>query len=361
MSIYSANRSGSMATAPIVANESYGVSDLGRILYESQCNDMTLFEAIVASDLNEMKAVSEGTLLLSEAEEGNKKSFKAIIESLKTKILEWLKKIKGAFQAAIRKISAYILGDNKAFVANFKAVYDKKVGKGKSFSGEIKTTIYDVDALKGTIPSADEIRGIVADNKDADNVNKQEIVKAAFTKALGEEVTSPKDYKDKAAKKYSSEMGCAANDINFYLELLENASESIKALRTLEKEITNKVNEMVSVLKKAEQEAKSVDKDKSHGQAVRNLTATVGAFETVVGVMVATGIGMVKTNVKNSRVALRKVLSQMNGDEATVAHEAAVIDGDDVEAALTDAPVEVPMDAETAAAVEDAIATADAE
>lgn len=361
MSIYSANRTGSMNTASFVANESYDSSDLGRILYESQCNDMALFEAIVKTDLNSMTAVSEGTMLLSEAEEAEKKSFAGIIETVKQKIIKWWEKIKGAFKAAIRKISAYILGDNKEFVKNFEIVYNKKVGKGKSFDGEIKTRIFDVDALKTTIPKYEEIRDHVEASKTADNVNKQELVAKTLSDAVGKEVKGAKEYKDAAVEAYGTEMGCNSKDLDFYKDILTNASESVKALRDLEKSINDKVSNILSILTKAEKEAKSADGKKNHSNNVRNLTATAGAFENVVSVMTSVGIGMVKANVKNSRVALRKVLSQMNGDEATVAHEAAVVDADDADNALTDAPVEAPLDADTAAAVEDVIAAADAE
>lgn len=361
MSIYSANRTGSMNTASFVANESYGSSDLGRILYESHCNDMALFEAMVVTDLKSMAAVSEGTMLLSEAEEGDKKSFSQIIAFLKDKIAKWWEKLKGAFKSAIRKISAYILGDNKAFVKNFEEVYNKKVGKGKSFTGEIKTMIYNVDALKGTIPTYETIRSEVEASKTGDAVDKQALVCKIMSDALGEKVEGAKDYRDRAFKKYGTEMGCSSKDLYLYKNILTNASESIKSLRDLEKYINDKVSNILSVLTKAEKEAKRVDGEKDHSANVRNLTATAAAFENVVGVMTSVGIGMVKANVKNSRVALRKVLSQMNGDEATVAHEAAVVDADDAENALTDAPVEAPMDAETAAAVDEVIAATDAE
>ena len=46
MSIYAANnRMGRASDATVVANESYGANDIGRILYETQVNDQAIFEA----------------------------------------------------------------------------------------------------------------------------------------------------------------------------------------------------------------------------------------------------------------------------------------------------------------------------
>jgi hypothetical protein len=36
---------------------------MGRILYESECNDMAFFEAILASDFREIQGLQDGTLL----------------------------------------------------------------------------------------------------------------------------------------------------------------------------------------------------------------------------------------------------------------------------------------------------------
>ena len=58
MSIYSNNRSGSMELDQIAANESYTCNDFGRILYESQLNDMAFFEAVLACEFKEAKGWS---------------------------------------------------------------------------------------------------------------------------------------------------------------------------------------------------------------------------------------------------------------------------------------------------------------
>lgn len=347
MSIYSANRSGSMSTATIRANESYNASDLGRIMYESQCNDMAIFEAIVCSDLFEQKAIAEGTMLLSEAEEANRKSFGELMTTLKNRILEWLKKIKGVFQAAIRKISAYILGNNKAFIADFEAAYAARKKAGKVFTGNISVKIYEVDRVKSEIPTADEILKEVEINKNATGVDKQEIIKGV----LGGTV---KEYKDRITKEYCVDMGCDDKDIAFYKEILSDAKKSITMLDDLKKDIERKVNGMVDVLKKAEREAQHIDKNKNHSDRVRRMTATVGAYEQILTVMVQAGISMVKTNVKNSRKALRAVLGEMKGLSESFIEASVAVDSTDADAALIDSigGDNVPIDPEAEEEIE---------
>lgn len=356
MSIYSANRSGSMSTATIRANECYNASDLGRIMYESQCNDMAIFEAIVCSDLLEQKAISEGVMLLSEAEEANKKSFKELMTSLKNRILEWLKKIKGAFQAAIRKISAYVLGNNKAFIEDFKAAYNANMKKGKMFTGDISVKIYDVDRIKSEIPAADKILSEVDANKNTTGVNKQEIIKSVLNGDI-------KEFRKRVQDEYSTDMGCDNSDISYYIEILSNAKESISHLKDLENEITKKVNGMVDILKKAERDAQSLDKNKVHADRVRSMTTTVAAYESILTVMVQLGITMVKTNVKNSRKALRAVLGEMKGLSESFIEASVAVDSTDADAALIDSigGDDVPVDPESIEEIEQLEAEVNAE
>ena len=134
MSIYSNNRTGVAATATLVANESYKSNDIGRILYESAVNDMAFFEAVIASDFNEIKGLREGTLLEAEVAALNEASAKEFFKGMAERVKKFWAKIKGAIKAAINKLAAYVLKDGKAFVAEFEAA-EKKYGK---FTGKIE-------------------------------------------------------------------------------------------------------------------------------------------------------------------------------------------------------------------------------
>lgn len=365
MSIYSANRTGSVVAETARCNEGYTAADLGRIMYESQVNDMAIFESIVLTDLAEAKGIAEGTLLLSEAEEANKKTAKEIIETLKKKIIRFWEKIKGAFKAAITKISAYLLRNNKAFIADFEARYAAKIKKGDKF-GSVEVTKFDVEIYKKRIPTADEITEAIKANKDVDNVKSAEVVNRALGECLdGAEVTSPKDFKSKVIEKYGNKFTVDKNNYRVMVNLLNDAKSVVKSLKELESSTKDSVNSVINALKKAEQllqrEADNKDDANAHGQIVKNLSTLVGAYEIVIANTTSVGIAMVKANVKNARKGLSGLIKSVTHEDAILAEAAATVENDEIDAALTDAPAEPALDAETQNEVEELVAAADAE
>ena len=116
MPIYSKNRSGAVAEAKVTG---FGMNDTGRALYESCINDRTIFNAMIKHDMNEINGLKEGTILESEIQSLNERSFKELVGSF-VKALEGLwQKIQGIFKDAIDKIAEYIYGNGKKFVAEF--------------------------------------------------------------------------------------------------------------------------------------------------------------------------------------------------------------------------------------------------
>lgn len=138
MSIYSANRTGSMAIENVAMNENYKPVDLARTMYESQVNDHSIFEAILANDFRELTGLREGTLLESELTALNEASAKELLASMKTRIMNFWAKIKHAFAVAVQKISAYILRDGKAYAKDFREMYKANGGK---FTGSVEDAI----------------------------------------------------------------------------------------------------------------------------------------------------------------------------------------------------------------------------
>ena len=138
MPIYSNNRTGSMAVAQLAANESYTSEDFGRILYESQVNDMAFFEAVLTCDFNEIKGLREGTILKSEVAALNEATAKGIIDKLIQGVQSYWQKLKGAFKDAINKIGVWFTKIGKPMSEKLKA-YDVKNWKG-SIEG---VAIYD--------------------------------------------------------------------------------------------------------------------------------------------------------------------------------------------------------------------------
>ena len=57
MPIYSGNRTGSAEFLALEADMSYGPNDMARIMYESECNDQMIFEAVLKNDFMEIRGI----------------------------------------------------------------------------------------------------------------------------------------------------------------------------------------------------------------------------------------------------------------------------------------------------------------
>ena len=115
--IISANRMSTMnGNIVIAANESYGVDDMGRILIENEMNDMAIFNAMLKSDMHELQARNEGTLLESEIRSLNESSIRDTFNAIIAKLKKFWAKIKGFFQKAYSMVTAYCVRNGKAFI-----------------------------------------------------------------------------------------------------------------------------------------------------------------------------------------------------------------------------------------------------
>ena len=356
MSIYSANRTGSMSIANVVANENYAPVDLGRIMYESQRNDMMIFEAILASDFNEMAGLREGTLLRSEIAALNEASIKDIMAGFGKRLKEFWAKIKHAFDVIIQKISAYILRDGKAFAKEFREAYAKA---GKEFSGDIKYFARNDFEIK--IPNVYEIESeINASKNDENKLKTSEVVASVLSKYIGENVKNAREYSSKIPKKCFIEKKVSSSDIEGMLKSIENASDAVKNLRTAQKNISDQISKAGKRLKDAEREMLKGSNTK--GNSIHNISTMVSALEIVVSTTSRIAIKVVKDEVRNNRTALSKVLSSVKHENAILAESAAVVAGDEVDNALTDVPGEDnSVDPDTQEAIDAVVDNADAE
>ena len=358
MAIYSANRMGQMATATVVAKEGYGTTDIGRIMYESELNDRAIFEAVIKCDFNEINALREGTLLESEVKAANKKSAKEFFAHMKARLQDFWAKIKNVFKIAIQKIGAYIFRDGAAFVKDFERDYEKLKEKNGAYAGEINgIKLLDYSEIKKADASRIE-RGIRDIKDNLDGMTKADIINGGLGELCGETVESTKEFKEKYIEKVFSDRPITVRDIDRMKGNLINANKVIKGLKEAEDRANKILNRVEDELKKAEKKAENGDKS-----VVGNISTLVGAFETVIATLTNTQIHCVRLDVKNSRRALSKILRDMSG----VTNESAEdivgdsVESDGVDAALDDTVPTTELDADTQAAINDAVEEAESE
>ena len=350
MSIYSTNRTGSMALAQVVANESYNSQDFGRIMYETQVNDMAFFEAVLACDFNEIKGLREGTLLESEIAALNEASFKSIVEKLCENLKSFWGKLKAAFQNAIDKIAAYALNDGKAFVK----VFDSKVGnKAASWTGKVEDVlVYNLDHKCFQIPDGNTVSGWMKKlQSSSDNVNAAEIVGWELAEKVGaSQPIGVKEFAKKAQNATFRKEALDAGKINEYKKVVSNASSAVATLKKNQRDAEKSINDTMKELRNA---AKGTDDEKN---SIIKLNSLVSAYQTYVSVVAKVGIQVVRNDMKSRRVVLTKAMNDIVKNSKEL-NEATVLEtADEFDDAMNN---DLNLDAETQAAVDELVNSAE--
>ena len=361
MSIYSANRSGSMvATQEAAASKNnYSSNDLGRILYESQVNDMAIFEAVLATDFGEIKSLREGTLLESEIASFNEEAKESLGKKLLSAIDVVWKKIKDLFKTAYRKIAAYIIRSGKAFAEEYKNFIAKEKFANVKFPSGIKGKMMDEkieDIIK--LPGVDDVKNAIS-NATEENLASAEISALALARTLDNGAIKgmkSSEYYDAVEVLAFKERELTQNDANECVKFLESAKESIKSLRKKEDEIDAAIKE----LKK-----KVTNKDEKDSVTRNNMV--VSAYQTVLSTAASTSIKVINQNIKYSRINLAAIIAAMKdslkkGKTDDSVHEAMLLEAAaEVDEFLNNAPSVDPVgDDETVdAAVEDILTGAE--
>ena len=370
MSIYATNRMGRVAEMAITANESYTSTDLGRILYESQVNDMAIFEAVVASDLNEMKAVREGTLLESEIVSLNEASAKEFINSMIDRIKAFWRKIKGVFRDIKRKIAAYLLGDGKAFIEEFEKKFEdlRKNGlpKNKKYDVDIEQ-YFDISKVNLLTPA--EVENAIKSEMSSSS-SRTEILQIGLAKSLdrnASEGLAPADFGkafyEKTCEKKTLYIGQLKANIT-------SGSEQLKKLAELEKAVDKKLGELESSLK-AEERKLAKDSGEKAGAIISRISMLVSIYENITAMTIKLSIGGIKKNITQSRIGLSKILKEAKkdvpnaktdktDDKVEALHNSAdIVAEDEVEEAI-DSTVATAADADVEAAIDDMVSDAEA-
>ena len=369
MSIYSNNRMGHVSTATAVANESYGANDIGQILYESQLNDQALFEAIVVSDLREIKGIREGTLLESEITALNEASIKGFFENVKARLKKFWEKVKGVFKSIIAKIALFVAKDGKEFVKVFEKNY-------KGFKGEpIKDCRLLLFGNSGkeandyfNFPEIESIKKSIESKKNDEKIDKSSIIGVELAKSIGHNSKSytPKEYKIEVKKMLFDQTHDvneknASAVITYAKDILNTGAKSIKDLREMEKEIEKGIKKAEKEIKDAEKAAlgdsPSKEAKKNNNNVIRNISALVSAYEQVTSIVMGTATAAVRANIRNAYSILNKIMHQSMGSSSVNTESACILAEETFDNDLNTNMEE--LDQDTKEAIENVIDAAD--
>ena len=327
MPIYSGNRSGSVDFLATEADMSYGPNDMARIMYESEINDMKVFEAVLQHDFQEIKGIREGTILESELKSLNEASKKHLIDSLMLKSKNAWAKIKGAMSNAANAVAAYVLRDGKAYATIFEKTF---ANKRDNFNGK---TIQDVKVPSKDFAAALKLPGFKNDFNKAlsgrmneTGLDKTTLIQNGLQECLGKFATGPVTPKE--FKTVCDENAFETTEINdsnvdkmasYFVKNIKGGSEIIRSLKNAQSETEKKLMDAYNELKKA---AKTVAKDTDavaesaaddtpaeEPNTVSNLIVLAAAYETIVSTYSKAKISIAKKTLKYSRAALAKILA----------------------------------------------------
>lgn len=377
MSIYAANnRMGRASDATVVANESYGANDIGRILYETQVNDQAIFEAVLASDFAEIQGLREGTLLESEVQALNEMTTKEFFTQMKDRLMKFWAKIKAVFKSAIAKMVYFLTGDASKFLKAFEKEYKYEnyvagaKEKGKEFKGRKHIDQAKLAEKVKAIPDAEFYKKAIAKAKDSDRMNKSELIAVALGKQLNATsgtVIAPKDYQQSVINNLATETKDVKKFVEFAKDALANNKGCIKGLKETQAAIEKKLGEVKAELTKAEKDLITKDSSKEDKKksdlSVSNIATMVSAFETVTANIVNAYIRCYKLNIRTAYSGLNEILSiARKGVDKTVAESAPIVAEDEVDVALDTDIKDLPAETQSAIEAEvDAVEIDDAE
>ena len=291
MPIYSKNR----PTHSVTEAKSYGANDAGIILYESCVNDSILFNAMIDHDRNEINAIKEGTILTSEIEALNEEAKSSIFASLLKRLDDLWEKIKTFFADAKRKVSAYLLGDGKAFAEEYKKV----VGDGNAYDFIIPV---NAPNFKFNLPEIKFDENYRSSLSSGTKIDRSKIIAKDLAASLGVDG----EYTPKQFREYIIDKG-----INKEVKLRTSDTETTMMLNYLK----SGGKDAITDIKKAEDDAYTKIKDEKKKlksseskDKVFNL-ALLTTKEQVIGIVSKESVSLVRARISCCRKSLGAFLA----------------------------------------------------
>ena len=315
MAIISANRYGKLNGKIMFAtNESYGMDDIGRILQENEINEMNLFNAILKSDMSEIKARTEGTMLESELTQLQEASLKNFYKAVADKLRAFWEKIKGVFKDAYANLAAYAVKYGNVYLKANKAKIDALTDDSKVPGKFLK--LNEKDGVAACVSGCSSRCGT------SQLVNKEVTAKTAadfnelfLSMAIGKAFDGKKDtytaMKETVFTEIDNGTLKAFGGKSHVIETIKDASQCIKSLRSLETEFEKTI---VGDIRDAEKRSKEAGD--AAGSAI--YAAAASGSTTAISSMVRSGIKLVKLQVAQSRKVLVAAIGASAKTEASL-------------------------------------------
>lgn len=335
MSIYSANRSAAVVT---VAESKYNDICIDQIMYESEVNNMKIFEAAIGSDFMEIQGLREGTLLKEEADAKEKKTIKDFIAQIEKAMKIFWEKMKAVFAEALERLKGAYIKFVKPSIARFNKIPDDKFDAEKTFHMPV---IYTTNASQ--LQSVDNVAKTIAHEFSNGEFNKTEVIGNILGNYIGKDSVTVDEFKAEMKKKSFPEMdeNAGASNIKLtkdqiqrYVVNVLDMKKIINSYKFTEKVMSNKVNEVTKAAKE------EVEKNLPN---MSKLNEICSAYQTAISMIS-------KTQIQNAYAAVvmyNKYLNQIiNMLDPSAKNECFVLEAD---AVIEDAECDTPDVADSSA------------
>lgn len=310
--IYTANRS--------VVNESrYSHADLSKILYESEVNDMAIFESALACDFNEIRGLQEGTVLESELRSLNEFSVKEMLGSIKQAAEKVFEKVLEAIRNAIAFIGNYVFHDGKHIVKKYKE-YVKKY-PNYSFKGTAKWVKSDAAAKFPKLDLEKMKEGANSFKEDDTTLSANAITcdELGYIARVNINIDSTKTFIKFMMESAISETKITQAMIDEMCATLETGRDPIKDLKKDEKEVMKSFRSYMSDMKKAE-------KDVENGVKASTIKTISKAYQDIITTVAKLNITLAKEKLRLARRTLTAVMTDMSSKKSDIKVECAISD-----------------------------------
>jgi len=296
------------------------------ILFESEQNNMMIFEAALACDFHEIKGLREGTIVSSELSALQEKTAKEYMGIVWTAIKRAWEKILEALGNAMKTIGLFVLKTGTPLTKKFDETYDAHKREGIKFN-DLKTEWIDMDKLSdkysvhGVFNKGMSMMDQYAGYKYAngDKATAHNISSSIFCEYLGVTVgtvEAPKEFIEEAMKK-SIETKDIKNksDLEPMLDILRK-NDAIKALRKTESELGKELNEVKKAL------------DKNPENNADAIGAVASAYQTAINAFTNLHIKSVRFDMKKAYTVIQKAIMDIEGVKESVDYAVSVFESE---------------------------------
>ena len=340
--IYTVNE----ASKPVVEN---GVkhNNFASILFESEQNNMMIFEAALACDFHEIKGLREGTIVSSELSSLQEKTAKEFAQSIWAAIKKAAEKILDALASVMRSIGQWIIKTATPLADRFDKVWDEHKKDGVKFE-DLKCEWIDLAKLseKYNLYGLSE-KGFEAMEKYAGYEHAQggrasahNIATGIFREYIGgsESDIAPSEFVAKALEGAVEEKTIKVKaDLDPALDLLRK-NDAIKALRETERDLRKDLNAV----------KKELNSEKANNADA--VSAVAGAYQVAINAFTNLHVKAVKYDLKAANTVIHKAIIAMEGVKESADYTISVVESE------FDAEIEVvPGEAEVEPKYDDAV------